>query len=312
MTVQALDNNNNVATGYLGTVRLTSSDGAAVLPSSYTFQAGDAGTHVFSVTLNTTGSAQSITAIDTVTSSIAGSQIGIQVNAPASTPASTLAYASGNNQRGSGAAGGAVSWTHQTANSSYPGMTGYSNIFLDPVSGTVIVPSVPLGSGSIYASQWNSYNPTTNQFAPINGDGTDAKYIGCSPDKPNQPGNRHPYWQMTVDTVRNWFWLSSGANQGCNGYTVSTSGTTVTNTGGNGSFYAAYAGEAVLINGVTYTVASVTDSTHLVLTTPAPTQTGVLFQLSSRASGLDLYHMTLNSDPCVGYVGPAFSRTSPP
>jgi hypothetical protein len=74
ITVTALDANNNVATGYLGTVHFTSSDPLAGLPADYTFTAGNAGAHTFvnSVTLNTTGS-QTITATDTVSASIFGS-----------------------------------------------------------------------------------------------------------------------------------------------------------------------------------------------------------------------------------------------
>ena len=67
-TVTAQDAFGNVTTGYTGTVHFTSSDGAAVLPANYTFTGGDAGTHVFSVTLKTAGT-QSITATDTVTGS---------------------------------------------------------------------------------------------------------------------------------------------------------------------------------------------------------------------------------------------------
>ena len=55
-----------MATGYTGTVHFTSSDAQAGLPANYTFTGGDAGTHVFSVTLKTAGT-QSITATDTVT-----------------------------------------------------------------------------------------------------------------------------------------------------------------------------------------------------------------------------------------------------
>ncbi len=40
----------NVATGYTGTVDLSSTDPRAVLPA-YTFTATDAGTHTFAVTL---------------------------------------------------------------------------------------------------------------------------------------------------------------------------------------------------------------------------------------------------------------------
>jgi hypothetical protein len=56
-------------TSYIGTVHFTSSDGAAVLPSDYTFTNGDQGTHIFSVTLKNNGS-QTVTATDTVNSAV--------------------------------------------------------------------------------------------------------------------------------------------------------------------------------------------------------------------------------------------------
>ena len=71
VTVTAYDAYGNVATGYTGTVAVTSSDPHAVLPSNYPFTATDAGQHTFSVTLVTSG-AQSITATDTTTPSITG------------------------------------------------------------------------------------------------------------------------------------------------------------------------------------------------------------------------------------------------
>jgi hypothetical protein len=71
ITITALDANNNVATGYTGTVHFTSTDPHAVLPADYTFTAADAGMHTFSATLKTAGS-QSITATDIQTSSITG------------------------------------------------------------------------------------------------------------------------------------------------------------------------------------------------------------------------------------------------
>ncbi|MGD0863824.1 MAG: cell wall-binding repeat-containing protein, partial [Candidatus Limnocylindrales bacterium] len=80
LTVTARDAYGNTATGYHGTIHFTSSDPAAVLPANYTFNGLDAGIHVFSVTLKTLGS-QSVTATDTVSSSITGSQSGIVVKA---------------------------------------------------------------------------------------------------------------------------------------------------------------------------------------------------------------------------------------
>src|SRR5207253_1385280 len=63
------------ATSYLGTVTFSKSDSGAgsAVPANYTFVGGDSGVHTFTngVTLVTAGS-QTITATDTVTSSITG------------------------------------------------------------------------------------------------------------------------------------------------------------------------------------------------------------------------------------------------
>ena len=72
VTVTAYDNYGNVATGYTGTITFTSSDPYAALPGAYTFQASDAGTQSFSVTLGTGGIYESINATDTVNSQITG------------------------------------------------------------------------------------------------------------------------------------------------------------------------------------------------------------------------------------------------
>jgi parallel beta-helix repeat protein len=100
VTVTAEDALSNVATGYTGTVHFTSSDGLAVLPADYTFTSGggsDNGVHAFAggLTLKTAGS-QSVTATDTVTSSIIGAATvtvnpdaaaSLTVSAPASATA---------------------------------------------------------------------------------------------------------------------------------------------------------------------------------------------------------------------------------
>jgi|GEM_PF-1580057 len=79
--VEAKDASGNRATSYVGAVTFTSSDPQAILPASYTFTAADAGIHTVTsgVTLRTVGM-QSVTATDTVTSSITGTQAGITVN----------------------------------------------------------------------------------------------------------------------------------------------------------------------------------------------------------------------------------------
>jgi len=78
-TVTALDAANNVAAGYSGTAKFTSTDGQAVLPANSTLVNGTAN---FPVTLETSGS-QTITATDTVTPSITGTSNSIAVGRPA-------------------------------------------------------------------------------------------------------------------------------------------------------------------------------------------------------------------------------------
>jgi hypothetical protein len=80
VTVAAKDAHGNKATGYRGTIHFGSSDPAAVLPANYTFTGADTGVHKFAlgVILKTAGT-RSVTATDTVTTSITGSQSGIVV-----------------------------------------------------------------------------------------------------------------------------------------------------------------------------------------------------------------------------------------
>ncbi|GFE59357.1 carboxypeptidase regulatory-like domain-containing protein [Geobacter sp. AOG1] len=91
VTVTAKDAGNTTITGYTGTVHFTSTDAQAVLPGDYTFTAGDNGTHTFTngVTLKTAGS-QTVTATDTVTSSITGTTGPISVNPAAGNTAAKI------------------------------------------------------------------------------------------------------------------------------------------------------------------------------------------------------------------------------
>jgi len=83
-TVTAQDAFGNTATGYTGTVALTSNDPLATFsPASYHFTAGDQGVHSFSGTLRTAGLNQSVTATDSATATITGTETGIQVNVAA-------------------------------------------------------------------------------------------------------------------------------------------------------------------------------------------------------------------------------------
>src|SRR5205814_9620598 len=95
ITVTALDQFNNVATSYTGTVHFTSSDGAAVLPANYAFVGGDNGVHTFTnlTTLKTSGN-HTVTGTDTVTGSITGTSGTIVVSAAAASQFTVTAPAS--------------------------------------------------------------------------------------------------------------------------------------------------------------------------------------------------------------------------
>jgi hypothetical protein len=102
VTLTALDPFNNSATGYTGAVHFTSSDGQVVLPANYAFTAADAGVHAFTGVILKTAGSQTVTATDTLTSSITGGA-AVAVNpAPASTmivtgfPSPTTAGVAGN------------------------------------------------------------------------------------------------------------------------------------------------------------------------------------------------------------------------
>jgi hypothetical protein len=100
VSVTALDSFNNVVAGYRGTVRLSTTDAAGVLPADYTFQALDGGVHTFGVTLRTAGS-QSVRATDLAAGVVQGA-VGIGIAAKSASQLLVQAGAS------STAAGGVV------------------------------------------------------------------------------------------------------------------------------------------------------------------------------------------------------------
>ena len=81
VTVGAFDQFNNLVTGYTGTVHITSTDAAAILPANSTLTSG---VGVFQVTLKTAGN-QTVTATDTVTATINGTSNTITVGSIAAT-----------------------------------------------------------------------------------------------------------------------------------------------------------------------------------------------------------------------------------
>src|SRR5207302_6738225 len=96
LTVTAQDPFGNTAISYMGTIRFTSTDAQVILPGNYTFVATDNGARTFNnaVTLKTAGN-QTVTATDTVTSTIAGTSGTISVN-PAGASSLSVAASTGN------------------------------------------------------------------------------------------------------------------------------------------------------------------------------------------------------------------------
>lgn len=103
VTMTARDPYGNIATSYTGTVTFTSTDTQSTLPADYTFLPGDAGVKTLAgaVTLRTAGE-QSVTATDTITSTITGSQTSITVIA--GVPTSLNVITSGGGTETAGAA----------------------------------------------------------------------------------------------------------------------------------------------------------------------------------------------------------------
>ena len=96
VTVAALDTNNNPSVAYTGTIHLTSTDPAAVLPADHTLSRG---LQSYAMTLNTLG-AHTVTATDTVTGSLLGVSSTVAVAAslgasPTPTPTPTPTPAPG-------------------------------------------------------------------------------------------------------------------------------------------------------------------------------------------------------------------------
>src|ERR1700733_8412497 len=101
LKLTALDPFGNTATGYVGTVKFTSSDGGSgmSLPGNYTFVAGDDGVHTFTggVTLVTAG-LQTVTGADTGDGSVKGSA---SVNVTAAAASALALSAPGSSVAGS-------------------------------------------------------------------------------------------------------------------------------------------------------------------------------------------------------------------
>lgn len=160
-TVTAQDQFNNTATGYAGTAHFTSNDGAAVLPANATLTNG-AGT--FSATLKTSGN-RTITATDTVTSSIAGASSAIAVSAGVATQLSVSAPANAT-------AGGAFNFTVTAMDQFSNTAAGYSGtIHFTSSDSPAVVPAdstLTAGTGTFSATLKTVGNSTITATDKVN------------------------------------------------------------------------------------------------------------------------------------------------
>ena len=167
VTVTAEDPYGNVATGYAGTVKFTSSDTSAVLPASYTFTTSDKGIHTFSLTFKTAGT-QSVTVTDS-TAGFSATKSGIVVSPAAPTNlVATVISSSQINLTWTGAAGatgyaiqessnGTSGWTQ--VGTTAAGTTSYQQTGL--VAGTTYYFRVLATAGSASSGASNTVSATT-------------------------------------------------------------------------------------------------------------------------------------------------------
>lgn len=165
--VEALDAGNNRATSYLGTVHFTSSDPLATLPANYTFTVGNAGIKSFSAMLATAG-VQSITATDTLNSSITGTQTDpLVLPGPISTIVIAPSSATIN-------AGSTQAYTAQ-------GFDAYGNSLGDVTSATTFTIGAP---GSCVAA--NCGSSTAGGYTVTGTDGAASNTASLTVSKQNQ------------------------------------------------------------------------------------------------------------------------------
>jgi subtilase family serine protease len=169
--VTAEDPYGNVATGYTGTVKFTSSDAKATLPGNSQFTSSNQGVQSFSVTFATAGT-QSLTVTDT-SSGISGTQSGISVAPAAATNLTATAVSSSQINLAWSASAGATGYEIERSLSPSSGFTEVGTATATTYSDTGLTAGttyyylvIATGGGNSSAAS-NTASATTTGTAPV-------------------------------------------------------------------------------------------------------------------------------------------------
>ena len=166
-TVQAQTAGGTPDPAYNGTIHFTSSDTHALLPPDYTFVSADSGTHIFSLTLQTSGS-QSVAVADTAASSLQATQAVAE--SPAA--AAVVSINAGSGQTAKVNAAFAIALSAKASDAFGNTVPGATVVFTAPASGASGVfaasgnaVSETSGSDGVATAPSFTANATTGQYS---------------------------------------------------------------------------------------------------------------------------------------------------
>lgn len=145
----------------------------------------------------TLGAAAGVNVVAATAGSLAGSPVTFTASAVSEAPTGPVS----------------VTWSRQTANAPWPGWVGWLSMPFDPVSRQTILYATTSDYRGIYSTNVFFYDSASNKFTDVGGTGSKAN--ACPADTATMPGDRHPGWQMAIDTKRNLLWMYGGVNVNC-------------------------------------------------------------------------------------------------
>jgi hypothetical protein len=164
-------------------------------------------------------------------------------------------------------------------------------------SGSPAIPAIPTTAKTFSNLETSSIGTGNNLWTKCNSNGSNDNGTPCAAGTSNGLGAA----TITIGASKPIPLPASGYcstlagnplrfDNASSGGTVNTSGTAVTWVSGS-TFNANWAGLPISINSTSYTISSVTDSTHLVLTATAGTQSGVTYASTTGFNTLNYQHL---------------------